>query len=135
MPSLLADIILLIHAAFVLFVVAGQVLVLLGWWRRWGWVHNPWFRLAHLLAIGYVVMEAWLGITCPLTVWEYELRRMAGESVHEMSFIAYWVQYFLFYTAPEWVFVLIYTAFGALVLATFVGCPPRFKIRPQIENK
>ena len=107
MLSFLADVILLIHAAFVLFVVAGQELILLGWWRDWAWVRNPWFRFAHLLAIGYVVMEAWLGIAC-------------------------WVQYFLFYTAPEWVFVLIYTAFGALVLATFVGCPPRFKIRPPL---
>jgi hypothetical protein len=74
-------------------------------------------------------MEAWLGIACPLTVWEMELRELAGQSVHDMSFVAYWVQYFLFYTAPAWVFTVIYTLFGSLVVLSFWFCPPCFSLR------
>ena len=124
MLALLADIVVLIHALFVLFVVAGQLLILAGWLLKWNWTRNPAFRIAHLAAIGFVVAEAWLGIVCPLTTLEMELRASAGQSVHEMSFIGFWLHRLLFYTAPEWVFTLIYTLFALLVAATFIFYPP-----------
>ncbi|OAD20623.1 conserved hypothetical protein, membrane [Candidatus Thiomargarita nelsonii] len=122
--SFLADLTVVLHASFVLFVIAGQVLILIGWMRKWHWTQNFIFRFLHLAAIGYVVLEAWLGITCPLTILEYHLRHLAGEATHGMSFIGYWMHYFLFYTAPDWVFILIYSLFGALVLLTFLRYPP-----------
>jgi len=122
--SFLADLTVVVHASFVLFVIAGQVLILIGWMRKWHWTQNFIFRFLHLAAIGYVVLEAWLGITCPLTLLESHLRHLAGEATHSMSFIAYWMHYFLFYTAPDWVFILIYSLFGALVLLTFLRYPP-----------
>jgi len=123
--SLLADVTVGVHAAFVLFVVGGQVAVLLGWWRRWAWVRNPVFRIGHLLAIAFVVLEAWFGIVCPLTWLENELRALAGVPVYESSFVGYWIHRLLFYDAPPWVFAMAYTAFAALVAASFVGYPPR----------
>jgi len=123
--ALLADLTVLIHAAFVLFVVLGQVLIVIGWKQGWHWSQNFTFRYLHLAAIGYVVLETWLGITCPLTLLESYLRQLAGETTHALSFIGYWVNYFLFYTAPEWLFTLIYSAFGLLVLLTFFKYPPR----------
>ena len=45
MHLFLADLILATHALFVAFVVLGLVAVLLGKYRRWGWVKNLWFRL------------------------------------------------------------------------------------------
>jgi polyferredoxin len=83
----------------------------------------------HLAAIAYVVMESWLGIPCPLTVWEHQLRRAAGETVENISFIGYWLNYFLYYRAPDWVFTLVYSLFGALVVLTFVFYPPRFEAK------
>jgi hypothetical protein len=124
--AILADVIVVIHAAFVLFVVAGQLIIVVGWLRQWLWPKNLVFRILHLVAISYVVLEAWLGITCPLTTLEQYLRDLAGEKTYSMSFIGYWVHYWLFYTAPNWVFTLIYTLFGLLVLVTFVGYPPMF---------
>ncbi len=123
--TVLADLTVVIHAAFVLFVVCGQVLILIGWLNKWSWCQNIIFRWLHLAAIGYVVLEAWFGITCPLTLLEHYLRSLAGESMYQMSFIGYWVHYWLFYTAPDWVFTLIYTLFGLLVLLTFIGYPPK----------
>lgn len=122
--SFLADLTVLVHVAFVLFVSVGQVLILIGWMRKWRWTQNFIFRFLHLAAIGYVVLEAWLSIICPLTLLENYLRQLAGDATHGMSFIGYWVHYFLFYTAPDWVFILIYSVFGALVLLTFFKYPP-----------
>jgi glucan phosphoethanolaminetransferase (alkaline phosphatase superfamily) len=123
--SFLADLTVLSHALFVLFVVGGQIVIIIAWFKKWRWGQNLGFRFLHLAAIAYVVLEAWLGMVCPLTSLEYSLRSLAGETTHDMSFIGYWVHYFLFYTAPPWVFTLIYSIFGSLVLLTFIVYPPR----------
>ena len=67
--SLLADAMLVIHFAFVVFVVIVFMLLLLGLLAHWSWLHNRIFRITDLAAIGIVVMQAWLGQLCPLTVW------------------------------------------------------------------
>jgi hypothetical protein len=91
----MADFILILHALYILFVIGGQLLILIGWFRRWKWVRNIPFRLAHLLAIGFVVLEAWFGIVCPLTNLENYLRsdvtNSAGELLYQSSFIEYWL--------------------------------------------
>lgn len=123
--QLLADAVLAVHVAIVLFVVLGLVLVLAGNWRGWAWVNRFWFRLAHLVAIGVVVAQAWLGVICSLTTLEMWLRRRAGQSGYEGSFIEYWLQQLLYYDAPAWVFIALYSGFGLLVLASWWWFPPR----------
>lgn len=121
----LADVVLALHMLFVLFVVGGLLLTLLGWWRDWAWTRNLWFRLAHLAAIGFVVLEAWFGVPCPLTVLESRLRVLTGGTGYATSFIGHWLQRLVFYEAEPWVFTTVYTAFAALVVAVFVFHPPR----------
>lgn len=116
----LADTILVIHFAFVVFVVLGFALILIGLLAQWSWSQNRYFRIAHLAAIGFVVLQAWFGQYCPLTIWENELRRRAGQSGYAESFIEHWLHELLFYQAEPWVFTSIYTCFGALVLLTLV---------------
>jgi len=122
---LLADAILVLHLLFVLFVVLGLAAIYLGYLFRWQWVRQRTFRLLHLLAIGVVVLQSWLGMICPLTRWEMALRAEAGAEVYAGSFIQHWVQALLYYSAPDWVFVALYTGFGALVLASW------FLVRPE----
>lgn len=122
---ILADITVIVHVAYVLFVVLGVIAILLGWLRKWQWVRNPWFRYLHLTMIVVVVAEAWWGITCPLTIWEQNLRRLAGQQAYRGDFIANFLHEVLFFDAPDWVFTLCYTAFGLLIAATFVLVPPR----------
>ena len=122
---LLADAILLVHVLFVCFVVFGLVAVYLGYFFNWYWVRNLKFRLLHLVAIGIVVLQSWLGVICPLTIWEMALRKEAGAATYSGSFIQHWLHQLLYYTAPEWVFMLFYSAFGALVLASW------FLVRPK----
>ncbi|WP_168016868.1 DUF2784 domain-containing protein [Halomonas salinarum] len=123
--SLAADAILVVHAAFVVFVILGLALTLAGKPLGWQWVRNPWFRLAHLVAIGFVVLQAWLGALCPLTVWEMALRERAGDVVYSGSFVAYWLHQLLFYQAPAWAFVIVYTLFGGLVALSWLWVRPR----------
>ena len=123
--ALLADLLVVGHLAIVLFIVGGLVLILIGARRGWGWVRNPWFRAAHLLGIGIVAAEAWLGVDCPLTVLEAQWRLRAGQSPEAGSFVGRGVQWLLYYDAPPWVFTLAYSLFGALVAAAWWWVPPR----------
>lgn len=127
--QLLADVVLALHFAIVAFVVGGLVLVIIGNLRNWRWVNAFRFRLAHLGAIAIVVAEVWLDATCPLTTLEMWLRAKAHATTYTGSFIEHWVQRVLYYEAPSWVFVLGYSLFGLLVVATWLYFPPTYKHR------
>lgn len=122
---LLADLVLVIHFAFVVFVIIGLVLTLIGYLMQWQWVRNPWFRWLHLAAIGLVVLQAWAGVICPLTTLENWLRSKAGEVTYAGSFIAHWLRTILFYRAEPWVFTIAYSAFGVLVAVSWFLVRPR----------
>lgn len=122
---LAADLTLLLHSSFVAFVVVGLILIFAGKVLTWSWVRNPWFRWAHLAAINVVVLQAWFGVICPLTTLEMALRSRAGDAVYTGAFVAHWLETILYYDAPQWVFAVGYTAFGALVLASWFWVRPR----------
>ncbi|MGO8754542.1 MAG: DUF2784 domain-containing protein [Gallionellaceae bacterium] len=124
MHHFLADLILVTHALFVAFVVLGLVVVMLGGYWRWGWVKNRWFRVIHLLGIGIVIAESWLGLICPLTEWENRLREATGGTAYANSFVQYWLHEILFYDFDPWVFTVAYTVFGILVLIAWLLVPP-----------
>jgi hypothetical protein len=116
-----ADAILVVHAAFVLFVVGGLVATWIGLALGKRFALNPWFRVAHLAAIAFVVVESLLGYMCPLTIWEDALRGNVGGE----GFIQRWIHAWLYWNAPAWVFTVVYAAFGALVAWTWLRFPPR----------
>ena len=118
--SLLADILLLIHFAFVAFVVLGFVAIWIGHFCRWPSVRNLRFRIAHLAAIGFVLAESLGGIVCPLTTWENQLRTRAGQdAAYSGSFIQHWFGRILFHDWSERTFTVIYAAFFLFVVLTF----------------
>jgi len=116
----LADLILIVHFLFVLFVVGGFALILTGVKLRWQWVRNYYFRILHLAAIVFVALESLAGVMCPLTLWEDALRG----SNSPIGFIQRWVQRVMFYSLPEWVFSLVYITFALLVAVIFWRVPP-----------
>jgi Protein of Unknown function (DUF2784) len=128
---LAADAVVVIHMAYVLTVILG--LPALWWGVLWKqeWVRNPWLRIGHLSMILIVVVEAWAGITCPLTTWEYQFRELAGDQKYQGAFFANLVHDWLFFDLDPLVFTVLYSAFGALVAASFVLAPPRWKRRPS----
>jgi len=124
---LAADAVLLLHVFVVIFIVLGLVLIFVGNVLTWRWVRNPWFRLLHLLAICVVVLLSWLSFICPLTSIEMALRGRAGDIAYSGSFISHWLETILYYQAPPWVFVICYTIFGVIVVASwFLVRPHRF---------
>ncbi len=126
MYSLLADIILFLHVAYVFFVVGGQMLVVMGWIWKWHWPRNRVFRYMHIGAISVVVIQSWLGMICPLTILENDIRFRAGmEGYEDYSFIGYWLSRIIFYEASPWVFGMVYTLFGLLVMGTLIAYPPQ----------
>lgn len=74
---LAADAVLVLHAAFVAFVVFGA----LGW-PRWRW-----WPIVHLPALAWGVAIELSGRMCPLTAVENDWRRRAGQQGNEGSFI------------------------------------------------
>src|SRR5881409_2348043 len=110
---LAADLVLLVHAGFVAFVALGLLVIWLGIALRWQWVRSPWFRGLHLLAIGFVVLQSYARIVCPLTELENSLRMRAGQMAYgPRGCVEYWLHHLIFYSAPPWVFVTCYTVFG-----------------------
>ena len=121
---LAADAVLLLHVLFVLFVVAGLLLILTGKLLAWSWVRNWWFRVVHLAAIVVVVLQAWFGVVCPLTTLVMALRRRAGGATYEGTFISHWLQSILYYRAPAWVLAVCYTVFALLVVLSWTWVRP-----------
>lgn len=76
-----ADLVVLVHLAFVAFVVLGGVLAFR--WPRAGWVHLP-------AALWGVLIE-WTGGVCPLTPLEIALRRRGGEAGYAGGFVEHYV--------------------------------------------
>ena len=79
--SWLADLILCMHASFVLFVICGGLLVLR--WRPIAWLHLP--------AATWGAIVEFSGWVCPLTPLENWLRQQAGESGYRSDFVAYYL--------------------------------------------
>jgi hypothetical protein len=130
--QLLADVVLSLHVAIVLFIVGGLIFIIVGNLRAWPGANAFGFRAAHLAAISVVVAEAWVGAICPLTTFEMWLRAKARATTYAGSFIEYWLQRVLYYDAPPWVFALAYSLFGLVVAATWWYFPPMF--RPRTDD-
>ena len=125
--TLIADGLLILHVMFILFVIGGLLLIIIGIFRKWHWTRNIWFRFTHITAIAVVILQSWQDIICPLTIWENNFREKAGDIAYAGSFIQHWLHELIFYQADLWFFTLVYTLFGILVVATWFVNPPDMK--------
>ncbi len=81
LTRLAADLVVLLHFAFILFVLLGGLLVLR--WPRFAWLHLP--------AVAWGILIEWAGWICPLTPLENFLRRAAGEAGYTRSFVEHYL--------------------------------------------
>jgi len=79
--ALLADLVLVLHATFIVFVVLGGLLVF--WRRRLIWLHIP--------AAAWGILIEFQGWICPLTYLENDLRTAAGRSGYGVGFIDHYL--------------------------------------------
>lgn len=105
--GVLADLVLLVHLAFVLFVALGGLLVLR--WPRLAWLHLP-------AALWGAAIEFTGGI-CPLTPLENRLRRQGGEAGFEGGFIDHYVTALVY---PHGLTRGVQLALGAVVVLVTV---------------
>ena len=99
-----ADLIVILHLAFVVFVLVGGALVL--WWRRAVWLHLPAAAWGAAIEFG--------GWICPLTPLENWLRMQGGESGYNADFIEHYVLPLLY---PAGLTREVQVALGTIVLA------------------
>ncbi|MBB5496945.1 DUF2784 domain-containing protein [Paraburkholderia sp. MM5384-R2] len=118
----LANIVLVLHALIVVFIVGGLFAIWIAHGLRLPWARNRTFRTVHVLAIGIVASLAVLNVPCPLTVLEDRLRT---GTVGPQGFIQRWVSAWLYYDFPGWVFVVAYVAFLLAVIVTWYRIRPR----------
>src|SRR3954451_23990452 len=78
---MLADLVVVFHFAFVLFVVLGGLLVL-----RWRWL-----AYVHLPVALYGALIELVGWVCPLTPLEKQLRESAGLERYQGGFVEHYV--------------------------------------------
>jgi len=79
--SFLADLLVVIHLLFILFVIFGGLLVL---WRKW-------IAFLHIPAAVWGALIEFKGWICPLTPWENQLRQAGGEAGYSGGFIEHYL--------------------------------------------
>jgi hypothetical protein len=123
----LAEFVLVAHFAYAGTVVAGYIAIPLGAALGWRWIRNRTLRIVHLAMIAFVGLEGVIGMVCPLTALEYDLRRAAGLRGGEGSFIGRIVSALLYYDFPPWIFTTAYLLLTALAVALLFWVPPRWR--------
>lgn len=78
---LAADALVLLHLAFILFVLGGGLLLLR--WPRLAWLHLP--------AVAWGATVEFFHLLCPLTPWENQLRRAAGQAGYDGGFVEHYL--------------------------------------------
>ncbi|MHB1399345.1 MAG: DUF2784 domain-containing protein [Trichloromonadaceae bacterium] len=81
LARLAADLVVLLHLGFILFVVFGGL----------GVLHAPRLAWLHLPAAAWGALVELLGLYCPLTDWENALRRRGAEQGYADSFIEHYL--------------------------------------------
>ena len=108
MPGLLADLLVALHLAFILFTVFGGLLAL-----RWRWA--PW---VHLPTAAWGVFIEISGRVCPLTPLENRLRAAAGEATYQGDFIG---RYLVAVVYPEGLTPAAQAVLGILLVVVNAG--------------
>ncbi|MGA1527898.1 MAG: DUF2784 family protein, partial [Burkholderiaceae bacterium] len=103
MAHFLADAVLALHLAIAVFITAGLVLVPLGGVFAWNCVRHFRLRLLHAGLMGFVALEALLGVACPLTVIEFALRKEQAPDF----FLANLIHQVLYWDAPLDFFLIL----------------------------
>ena len=78
---ILADLLVILHGLFILFVILGGLFVLK--WRKLIWIHIP-------VALWGILVE-YAGWICPLTPWENYYRQKAGMAIYQGDFVGHYI--------------------------------------------
>ena len=120
---MLADIVLILHFFIVIFISVGFLIIPIGYYYDWSWIKNYKLRLFHCSLMCLVTFETILGITCPLTSIENNLRGINNNK----SFISFWIEKIIYWDFPTKFFIFLYFIFLGWTLLMWKIYPPKFK--------
>jgi ABC-type Fe3+ transport system permease subunit len=132
----MADVILIIHFLWILFILAGFVLTVCGVVRlyiirrpaeRWNRFFDRWLlRTVHMSGILFTACLELLGKYCPLTVWEYTLREPNhSQTAHPDPFIITWLERLVYPSIHPLVIIIPTLAIALFTLAVYILRPPQ----------
>jgi hypothetical protein len=106
----LADLTVLLHFLFILFVIFGALLA----------ARNPKLTYLHWATLGYALLIEIFNWYCPLTLLEQRLRLAAGTGAYERSFLVHYLERLIYWDVPQW--MLIAGAVGLVLANLFFYC-------------
>jgi len=132
--KILADLVVLIHFAWILFILWGFILTVCGSisvyvlrtadrWRTFfdGWI----FRTIHLGGIVYTAVLTVLGKHCPLTILENKLKEQYNtELTYPGSFVVHYIEKIFYSEANFWLFVIPTIIITVFTVLMFIVRPP-----------
>jgi Protein of Unknown function (DUF2784) len=98
----------------------------------WMWIRNPWFRIAHLVAVLTIVAEDVFHFPCALNVLESSLRADPANMAPAPDAVGGLLDLLLRHTIPGWFLDDMYWTLGAVLLLLMFVLPPRFRRRVAI---
>ena len=105
---LTADLVVVVHLGFILFVALGALLA-------WRW---PWLVLLHAPSLVWAVASVTIGVPCPLTPLEKSLRRLAGEEGYAGGFVDRYIEGVVY---PESLTPVLRAMVAAAVVLGYAG--------------
>ena len=123
MNILFSEIVLLFHFCIFLFMVLSFFLIPLGYYHKWEWVKNRYYRLIHIILMGIIFIETILGFMCPLTILEKFLRNDI-EINNKITQIIHQVMY---WDLPTYQFIILYLLSLLYLIFLWFFFKPDFK--------
>ena len=126
--KILADIIVIVHFGWIIFMLIGFILTLCGFF--WKGIFDKWlFRTLHIFGIAYVSLLAIMGKYCPLTLWENTLRSKYDPGItYPGSFMIYYAERLVYPDVNPLIIQIPTTLIAVFTILVFIIRPPK-KIR------
>lgn len=115
-----ANIILIFHFFIVIFITIQFFSIPIAYKLNWKWQKNKRLRFIHLFLIFIITVETIIGITCPLTLIENNLRDIQSSE----GFISTWIRNILYWNLPTSFFLITYLICFIWTLLMWKFFPP-----------
>lgn len=132
--KIIADSIVMIHFAWILFMITGFILTIRGFYHKE--FFDRWlFRTIHFIGIAYVSLLAIMGKYCPLTLWENALRAEYGSNLtYPGSFIIQYTERLVYPDINPWIIVIPTIFIAVFTIVVFILKPPA-KVKKMLKSK
>ena len=123
MNIIFSEIVLLFHFCIFLFMTLSFFLIPLGYYQKWEWVKNKYYRLIHLVLMGIIFIETILGFMCPLTILESFLRN----DIEINNKITQIIHQIMYWDLPTYQFIILYLLSILYLIFLWFFLKPDFK--------